>query len=58
VFIPIQQPSKDMDDDFQRSARGSVSGKRRADRIIASVTRDLIIASITVIVLVTLMMVA
>jgi hypothetical protein len=43
------------DDSLQRRADRIVSGKRRADRIIASVTRDLIIASITVIVLVTLM---
>ena len=52
IVSPSFQP---MDDD---SPQRHAAGKRRADRIIQSVTRDLIIASITVIVLVTLMMLA
>jgi hypothetical protein len=56
-FAPasIHQPSKDMDDD---SPQRHAAGKRRADRIVSAATRDLIIASIAVTLLVTLMMLA
>ena len=46
------------DDSFKRRADPVALGKRRADRIVSAVTRDLIIGSLTVIILVTLMMLA